>query len=472
MALQESSSGFRAGFELHVSLNTESKLFCGCSVAEKTAAPNSSCCEICLGFPGSKPLANRKAIEYALKLALALNCKIAPEMRFSRKVYSYPDLAKNFQISQFEVPLGENGFVLLDSAKKIRIKRVHLEEDPAAIVHEGSVASASSCLVDYNRSGVPLVEIVTEPDISSAGEAREFFSKIRSIIFYLDIFDERKSVIKADTNISVDGGNRVEVKNVTGIKNIEKVLGFEVERQKTAVKAGTGVKRETRGFDEVTSSTFSLREKETEDDYGYIIEPDLTKIVLEKKLVKEVRDSLPELPEEKVKRLKKEFKLSEYNARVMASDPELGKLFESAAKEVGAELAAKFLSRELLGILNYNDLSLRELSLSSKEIISLLKLLEQEKVSEKNAKEATIKYVLEGIPPLKFLKGEQLLSDVPDDTLIKTVEKVMKENPKAISDLRKGEKKAMNFLVGIAMREMKGKAEARKVQELIKEKLK
>ena len=259
---------------------------------------------------------------------------------------------------------------------------------------------------------------------------------------------------------------------MTGIKNIEKVLGFEVERQKTAVKAGTGVKRETRGFDEVTSSTFSLREKETEDDYGYIIEPDLTKIVLEKKLVKEVRDSLPELPEEKVKRLKKEFKLSEYNARVMASDPELGKLFESAAKEVGAELAAKFLSRELLGILNYNDLSLRELSLSSKEIISLLKLLEQEKVSEKNAKEATIKYVLEGVPPLKFLKGEQLLSDVPDDTLIKTVEKVMKENPKAISDLRKGEKKAMNFLVGIAMREMKGKAEARKVQEIIKEKLK
>lgn len=459
------------GLEVHVLLDTASKLFCGCRVVGPDAMPNSSCCPVCLGMPGAKPVLNRRAVEIALMVALSLNCNVSSEFFFSRKTYFYPDLAKNFQITQFEFPVGKNGFIKLDSGKKIRVKRIQLEEDPGALVHEGKIGSSDYCLVDYNRSGNPLVEIVTEPDLSSIEEVKEFFSKLKSVVEYLGVFDAQKSVLKADTNVSITGGNRVEVKNVTGTKNIESAVQFEVSRQKAILIEGKKIGLETRGFDEETLSTFSLRGKESAADYGYIVEPDIPKVVVAKKWLLELKSQLPELAQQKISRLKKEFGLSDYDARVICSEKELSELFEAAAKKVNPVLAARFLSRELLGILNYNNLALKELHLDFGEMVFLLELLESGKVSEKNAKEAMINYATKKIIPKEFLEKNNLLKDLGESVLVAAVEKVLAQNKPAFDDLKSGNKKALNFLVGLVMRETKGKAEARKVQEIIEEKI-
>ncbi len=454
------------GIEIHAQLHTASKLFCGCTTtAEK---PNSATCEVCLGMPGSKPVLNRKAVDYAIKLALALGCELNKEFFFSRKTYFYPDMAKNYQITQYESPVGKNGNLKLSNGKNIGITRVHLEEDPAALVHAEGMSASAYSLVDYNRSGIPLVEIVTEPDFSSPKEAREFLDNLLNLINYLDIFEHGKDVLKVDSNVSIRGSERVEVKNITGFKAVETALAYEIKRQREVLEEGGKVIRETRGFDEPTGSTLSLRTKETEDDYGYISDPDLTKIELDDKWIAAIKKQLPELPAEKAKRFQKEFNLSDYDAKVISSDLLLSQIFEYAAKELDPSLAAKFLSRELLAILNYNNLNLRNLNLDSNEIIKLLKLLDGGKVSEKNAKEAMIKYCNEKITPEKFLKEENLLIDLKSADVEKAVKDVMDKNPKAVEELKQGKEKALNFLIGSAMRELKGKANAREIEKIIK----
>ena len=457
------------GLETHVQLNTMSKLFCGCKT--QAVEPNTATCPVCLGHPGAKPVLNKAAVGMALKIALALNCKINPEFFFSRKTYFYPDMAKNFQITQYEVPLGENGHVVLSSGKKILIQRIHLEEDPAALVHEEGMQSSSFSLVDYNRSGLPLVEIVTTPCIESAAQAREYLNALLGILGYLDVFVLGKNSLKADANISIGGGERVEVKNVTGFKAVEAALSFEEKRQKSLAGEGKKIVRETRGFDEANQSTFSLRSKETEEDYGYIFEPDIPKIVVSQEWLAELNKSLPELPEQKARRFQKQFNLPDFEAKVICSDRELSTIFEESAKKVEPVFAARFLARELLGTLNYNSLSLNELGLKAPEIIRLLELLSSGNVSEKNAKLALIKYATEKIVPSEFLGKNNLLIDVTGGDVEKIVEKILAKNPQALLDVKAGKEKAMNFLVGLAMRETKGKAQPREIQKIIKGKI-
>lgn len=433
--------------------------------------PNSRVCEICLGFPGSKPSLNKKALDYGLKVALALNCQINKEFFFSRKTYFYPDLAKDFQITQYEIPVGENGYVELDSGKKIRIRRVHLEEDPASLVHGAGISSSAFCLIDYNRSGIPLVEIVTEPDMSDAAEAREFLNKLLNLLQYLEIFALGEDILKCDTNISFDGSERVEIKNVSGFKNVERALCSEAERQKKELSEGKKIPRETRGFNEEDGSTYSLRSKETEEDYGYIFEPDLSKIEVDGKWLSEIKKQLPELPEQKAKRFVSQYKMTGYEAKVICSEYDISKFYEDVAKKADPQLSAKFISRELLGILNYNDLTLHDSGMKAEAITDLISLIEQGKVSEKNAKLALIKYALEKILPKDYLRKENLLMDASGSAVEDAIASVLKQNPSVFADYKASPDKVINFVTGQVMRLTKGKADPRTLMKAVKEKL-
>ena len=458
------------GLEVHVQFNTKSKLFCGCSTSE--AEPNSHCCETCLGMPGSKPVLNKKAVDFALKLALALGCKVNNEFFFSRKTYFYPDLAKDYQITQFEIPVGEKGGVKLPSGKGIRIRRVHLEEDPAALVHESGLHSSAYSLIDYNRSGIPLCEIVTEPDFETPEECREFLDELLKTIEYLEVFEQGKNTLKVDSNVSIVGSERVEVKNISGFRFVEKALEYEIARQRKVLSEGKKVERETRSFDEKSLVTKRLRLKETEEDYGYIFDPDLVKTEVSEAHIAELKKSLPELHSQKAGRFGKEFGLDDYTSKVLSSDATLGRLFEETAKSVEPNLAAAFLTRELLAIANRAGQSLKELGIDADKISGLLKLLERGKVSEKNAKEAMIAYVNEKVAPLDYLKKNDLLNDAGEGDLDAAIAKVIAANGAAADDFRKGGEKALNYLVGIAMRELRGKADAKQLRERMVEALK
>jgi aspartyl-tRNA(Asn)/glutamyl-tRNA(Gln) amidotransferase subunit B len=471
------------GLEIHIQLNTESKLFCHCST--EASEPNSACCEICLGMPGSKPVLNEKALEMGLKIALALNCKINNEFFFSRKTYFYPDLAKDFQITQFEIPLGINGELKLKSGKKIRIRRVHLEEDPAALVHEQGMHESNYCLIDYNRSGIPLTEIVTEPDLESPEEAREFLDLLLNLLNYLNVFILGKNTLKVDTNISIKGFERVEVKNITGFKAVEAALKFETERQKKLIAEGKKPVRETRAFDEPSGKTRSLRTKETEEDYGYIFEPDLSRIEVSEVQIAELKGKIPELPEQRMKKLVSQIGLTEYDARVIVSDKELSELYFALWGKTDPKLVSKFLTRELLAVLNHENITIKELNEHGEKtgleakLGEILRKLQKGSITQNMAKENLIKYikVKKTMSPLLFEKEvvcelgqEEKISDAGE--IEKICEKVILQNQKAVEDFRKGEEKAFNFLVGQVARAAKGKADAVLVRKILEKKIK
>ncbi len=468
--MSEKKDGVMIGLECHVQLNTETKLFCGCRT--QAEEPNSACCPVCLGHPGSKPVLNAKALDYALKVAASLGCEINKEFFFSRKTYFYPDMSKNFQITQYEIPLGLKGSVTLSSGKKIGITRVHLEEDPAALVHESGMATSNFSLVDYNRSGIPLVEVVTEPDLSSPQEARDFLDQLTTILSYLKVYSATTGTLKADCNVSVYGHNRVEVKNVTGKKGVEKALAFEIARQKNLLLNNKNIVRETRAFDEKTMTTKATRSKETEDDYGYIFEGDLTAFTLTEQDLESLKKALPELHDAKAKMFMQQFSLDNYTANVLSGNFALGNLFEQVAKEVAPELAAKFLTRELMAVVNRSDLDLDVLQLDAGEISSLLEMLSVRRVTEKVAKEAIIAYLTKGTKPMQFIDKQGLAKDLTEKDLEKAVERVLAENKQAVADLRRGRRKSLNFLVGQVMRLTRAKAEPKLVQNIILKKIK
>jgi len=462
--------GVMIGLECHVQLNTDSKLFCGCKT--EAEEPNSACCPVCLGHPGSKPVLNSKALDYAMQVALALQCNVNQEFFFSRKTYFYPDMSKNFQITQYEIPVGLKGEITLSSGKKIRITRVHLEEDPAALVHEGGMGASHYSLVDYNRSGIPLVEIVTEPDFTSPKEARDFLDQLTTILSYLKVYSPLTGTLKADCNVSIYGNARVEVKNVTGKKGVEKALGFEIARQKNMALNDKEIVRETRGFDEKTMTTKAMRTKETEDDYGYIFEPDLTAISLSSEELEKMRQSLPELHAAKAKRFASQFELDEYTSNVLANNFNLANLFEEIAKEVEPKAAAKFLTRELMAVVNRGSLDLDSLKLEPEEISSLLQWFLTGKITEKVAKEAIIAYLTKGTKPMDFVEKGGLAKDLSQQDIEEFVEKVLAENKAAVADLKRGKQKSLNFLVGQVMKMSRAKAEPRLVQDIIFKKIK
>lgn len=455
------------GLEIHVELKTDSKLFCSCAThpeQDEKDIPNTRVCEVCLGHPGSKPVVNKKAVIDALKLCLALKCNIAPNVVFSRKSYFYPDMSKNYQISQYEEPLGTNGCLKVGD-RNISIKRVHLEEDPAALIHH-----TGYCLIDYNRSGDPLVEVVTNPEIYSPEEARQFMKKLLTILNYLGIFDINRCVLKADANISISqtGYKRVEIKNVTGFREIEQALFYEVERQHMD---SAKVKQETRGWDSVKGISYSLREKESEEEYGYIIDPDLVRIEIDKQLIRGLQETLPELSEEKYARFR-EMGVKPDDAEIIANEKFLAELFEKVAEKVDPMLAARWLRRELLRVLNYSKKELSDLELDEKHIIDLLKL-----VSAGDITEATAQKILERLVEKPFDVGEHIkkegLGIVKDEEeLIKICKEVIAANSQAVEDYKKGEQKAFNFLVGQVMKRTRGTAAPDIVNRIVRDLIK
>ena len=456
------------GLEIHSELDTKTKLFCPCPT-HGSEEPNTRTCPTCLGMPGSKPVLNKKAVEFALKLCLALNCKISPELIFSRKSYFYPDMAKNYQISQYDIPLGKYGKLKLRDGKEIGITRVHMEEDPASLIHPAGMKESQYVLVDYNRSGNPLVEIVTEPELESPDEARDFMKQLITILNYLEIFDINEGIIKADANISIKESNyaRVEIKNITGFKEIERALVYEVYRQQNEIKSHKKIEQETRAWDSGKGVTFSLRKKETEEDYGYIIDTDLTIVEITDKWLKEIKKEMPELAQDKVKKFVEKHKLKKEDAEILAAEKELAEMFEKVAEEINPVLAAKWLRRELVRVLNYNKKELHEADIDEKHMIDLLKLVESKKITDNVASKILEKLVEKPFDVKEYVKKEKLeaVSDVSE--LEKFCREAIEENPKAIEDYRKGEARALNFIIGKVMQKTKGKATPKEVNEII-----
>jgi len=463
----------KIGLETHVQLDTETKLFCGCP-NEEADEPNTHVCETCLGHPGSKPRLNEKVLEFAVKTSQALQCDINEDIFFSRKTYFYPDMSKNFQITQYEIPVGEEGSIEVktgDEKKDIGINRLHIEEDPAKMKHEGgSISSSKYTKVDYNRAGTPLLEIVTAPDFRSPKEARSYLQQLAQMLEYLKIyFPESDFSIKSDANISIDGGQRVEVKNITGTAGIEKALSYEITRQKQLKKRGREVTQQTRSYDAGQEITEKMREKETEKDYGYIFDPDLTRQELDEEFREGLRAEIPELPYEKFERFVEEYGLSEKAVESLVADKEMADDFEELAENYDTEVTASFMTGDLRKVLNYNDKEYRgDLKLEWVEYI--VALLEEEEISDRNA-EKVLREIVEKPQDPKKIVEEKDLKKAEEDEVDEFIQEAIGENPEAVEDYNSGDEGAINFLVGQVMNLSQGKADPKTARDKIIEEL-
>ncbi len=462
------------GLEIHVHILTKSKLFCRCSTDYEGKEPNSVTCPICLGFPGSKPKVNKKAIDYGILVAKALNCTINSPMFFSRKSYFYPDMPKNFQITQYEIPLAKEGFLDIEG-KRIRIKRIHIEEDPGKLIHVGgNITSAKYILIDYNRSGIPLLEIVTAPDFKTTKEVRRFLTKLSTILEHLGVFDpSREGSLRVDANISLEGGERVEIKNITGFKNVEKALNFEIVRQESMKNMGIIVERETRHFDAESNTTSSLRKKEFEEDYGYIFEPDLTKIEISGRWVQELVESMPELPDARILRFVKQYKIPEEQAKIIVYvGKDLADFYEECCKLYNKpDYAAKWVVTFLLKSLNWEGVRVSRSKIRPETFVELLQLIDEGKITERLAKELIKEYVSTGESPRKMVEKKGL-TILTKDEIEKAVKEVLIEQNKAAEDYKLGKEKAMQFLIGQVLRKVQARADPNEIKRLIKEMLK
>ncbi len=452
----------KIGLEIHIQLNTASKLFCGCST--KYDKPNSAVCETCLGMPGSKPMVNEEAIIKGLKLALALNCKIQKKTLFSRKTYFYPDLAKNYQITQYENPLAEKGFLKIKN-KIIRIRRLQIEEDPASIQHKPNYV-----LIDYNRSGIPLIELVTEPDFESTEEVIDFINNLTTILNYLDMYNPSEFSLRADVNVNLDNHPRTEIKNITGRKAIEKALNFEIVRQKSLLLSNQEIRQQTMHYDSSTGSTFVSRTKENEEDYGYIFDPDLPIIEIDDKLVNQIKKEMPELPQQKILRFIKEYKLKELDAYTLTIEKATADLFEDLQKIIGKDRLVKWINGPLRKVLNYNRLNFLETGITKEMIIELLDLIKEGKLTERSG-EFVLRELVKNPKEPKRIMEKLGFKDISKEELLLKIKETIKENEKAVNDYNNGKKEALKFLIGQVIRKTKGQADAKLVAKLLKEEL-
>tara|TARA_Y100000310_G_C20684113_1_gene817867 strand:- start:1010 stop:2380 length:1371 start_codon:yes stop_codon:yes gene_type:complete len=448
----------KIGLEVHIQLNTKTKLFCGCRTDVKE--PNSAVCEICLGMPGSKPSLNIEAVKKGISLALALDSKIQDKMVFSRKTYFYPDMSKNYQITQYEFPLAFGGSFELQS-KKIRITRLQLEEDPASIQHKGTYS-----LLDYNRSGIPLIELVTEPDFSSIKEVKEFIKEVISILDYLNIYDPSKFSIRVDTNVNIEGHPRVEIKNLNSLKTIEKAVNFEIIRQKNNLKNGTELKQKTVYYDEATGSIIASREKETEEDYGYIFDTDLPVFTAHTLLVKSEREKLPELPKQKINRLVKEYNITKEESKTICIEKFTADIFEKA--ELDKKRLAKWICGSLRKVLNYNKLKLSQTKINKLEIEKLFGK-EDEKILTPRTSELVLRRLAVESKDVDRIIYELGFGKVTDEDLKILVKEVVKKHKKAVDDYKAGKNKSFQFLIGKIVKLSKGCADAKKAKKILKE---
>ncbi|MCX5686344.1 MAG: Asp-tRNA(Asn)/Glu-tRNA(Gln) amidotransferase subunit GatB [Candidatus Omnitrophica bacterium] len=468
------------GLEVHLQLATNTKAFCGCST-KFGAEPNSHACPVCLGFPGSLPVLNEQAFLFSVKVALALDCKIQGLVKFDRKNYYYPDLPKNFQISQYDMPLSYNGSLEITvkdkTRKRIRIKRVHLEEDAGKLIHpEGKPYS----LVDYNRSGIPLLEIVTEPDINSPDEAYEYLTKLKSILEYLRVSDcdMEKGSLRCDANISIRPrganklGTKVELKNMNTFKGVRSALEYEAKRQESILEDKGEIAQETRLWNAEKQITTSMRTKEEAQDYRYFPEPDLVPFVVDKDLIRQARESLPELPEAKLNRFVKDFGLSEYDAGVLISQIDIADYFEECAKGYpNRKTISNWITGEVMAVLNDKFIGIKDLKLLPRGLTELLKMIDEGAVSGKMAKAIFAEAAETGADP-KEIAEKRGLSQISDRKLIEEMaERVIKREMKTVNDYRAGKSNALAFLIGQIMKESRGKANPALASEILKSKL-
>jgi aspartyl-tRNA(Asn)/glutamyl-tRNA(Gln) amidotransferase subunit B len=464
------------GLEIHVQMDTGSKLFCSCPV-EFGAEPNTNVCPVCLGMPGSLPVLNRRAVEFAVRAALALNCKVHTESLFARKNYFYPDLPKGYQISQYEKPLATDGWVEVElpggDKKRVRIRRLHIEEDAGKNIHEGSRS-----YVDLNRAGTPLMEIVTEPDISSPEEARIFLETLRNLMRYTGVSkaDMEKGQLRCDINVSVKPkgssklGTRTEIKNVNSFRFVQKALEYEIERQINVLKGGGEILQETRTFDPASGKTYTMRTKEEAEDYRYFPDPDLLPLRIKKEWIEEIRSSMPELPHRRLERFLKDFGISEYEAKIFVNNKELGDFFEEAVKEGGEpKLTANWLLNDLLGQLREKQVPIEESPVGPSSLAELVNLIKNNVISTKIGKEVLKEMVATGKSPSKIVEEKGLKQITDESALREVIESVLSRFPEEVKRYRSGEEKLIGFFVGQVMRETKGKANPKLVNQIIKE---
>jgi len=468
------------GLEIHAQLQTRTKAFCGCSTAFG-APPNTHVCPVCLGMPGALPVLNREAVDLAVKAGLALECAIQSESIFARKNYFYPDLPKGYQISQFERPLCLGGgldITVDGAARRIRLTRIHMEEDAGKSIHEGFADSAVKTYLDYNRSGVPLIEIVTEPDIRSAGEAAEFFARLRDILVWLGVNDGNmeEGSLRCDANVSVRPvgtttlGTRAEVKNLNSFRHVQKAIEYEVERQGDVLDGGGRVIQETRLWDVAAGRTVSMRSKEEAHDYRYFPEPDLPPLVVGEARVAAVRGSMPELPEARRRRFVAEFGLPEYDAGVLTQSADLAAYFEAAAAaSANPKAASNWVMGEVRRVLNERDLAVAAFPVTPAALGELIGLVDGGTISSSIAKDVFARMLDSGRPAAEIVAAEGL-AQIGDETAVRAmVGEVLAANTDAVAQYRAGKQGALGFLVGQVMKASRGKANPQLVNRLLRE---
>ncbi|NLW91626.1 MAG: Asp-tRNA(Asn)/Glu-tRNA(Gln) amidotransferase subunit GatB [Syntrophomonadaceae bacterium] len=470
------------GLEVHAELKTDSKIFCGCSTAFG-AEPNTQVCPVCSGFPGMLPVLNQKVVELAIITGLALNSKIPDYCKFDRKNYFYPDLPKAYQISQFDLPICMGGYLDIEidgDKKRIGITRAHMEEDAGKLVHQGNITSTTFSLVDLNRSGVPLLEIVSEPDMRSASEARAYLEKLRAILLFAGVSDckMQEGSLRCDANVSVRPvgetrlGARAEIKNLNSFRSLERAIEFEARRQIEAIEDGEAIIQETRTWDEDKQATRSMRSKEEAHDYRYFPEPDLPPLRISHEWVERLRTVMPELPDQAQIRLQESFGLPSYDAAILTLTPESLAFFDKCVELYPQpKMVSNWMMGELSRLLNQNNLEISDCRFGPAELARLLTLIDEGTISGKMAKGIFEDMFASGKPPDQIIaeKGMTQISD--QDTLIKVIDEVIAANPTVVEDYRNGKEKALGFLVGQIMKATKGQANPGVVNTLLKERL-
>ncbi|MBW4449116.1 MAG: Asp-tRNA(Asn)/Glu-tRNA(Gln) amidotransferase subunit GatB [Spirirestis rafaelensis WJT71-NPBG6] len=474
------------GLETHCQLSTNTKIFSNSSTAFG-ADPNTNIDPVCMGLPGVLPVLNEKVLEYAVKAGLALNCQIAKYSKFDRKQYFYPDLPKNYQISQYDLPIAEHGWLeieLVDAdgnpmRKKIGVTRLHMEEDAGKLVHAGSdrLSGSTYSLVDYNRAGIPLIEIVSEPDLRSGQEAAEYAQELRRIVRYIGVSDGnmQEGSLRCDVNISVrpigqkEFGTKVEIKNMNSFNAIQRAIEYEIERQIAAVEAGHRIIQETRLWEETSQRTISMRVKEGSSDYRYFPEPDLAPIEVTNEQLESWRSTLPELPAEKRHRYESDLGLSPYDARVLTEETSVAAYFEEAiAKGANAKQAANWIMGDIAAYLNKQKLSITEIALTPTNLAKLITLIEKGTIGSNKAKEK-LPELLAGNSPDEVFKGEEKISDA--SVLEPIIDQIIAANPKELEKYKSGKTNLKGFFVGQVLKQTGGRADPKLTNELVDQKL-
>ena len=465
------------GLEVHVELATKTKIFCGCSTAFG-AEPNAHTCPVCTGMPGSLPVLNKQVVEYAIAVGIATNCNITQYSKFDRKNYFYPDNPQNYQISQLYLPICRDGYVEIegdDGRKKIGIHEIHMEEDAGKLIH----SDWDDCtLVDYNRSGVPLIEIVSEPDMRSAEEVIAYLEKLRLIIQYLGASDCKlnEGSMRADVNLSVrekgaaEFGTRTEMKNLNSFKAIARAIANEKERQIDLLESGEKVVQETRRWDDVKEYSYAMRSKEDAQDYRYFPEPDLVPIVIDDAWIERIREAQPELRDEKMARYEEDYQIPEYDAEIITGSKKLADIFE-ATVELGAnpKKVSNYLMGETMRLLKEHSMDTDDISFSPENLAKVIRLVDDSVINGSVAKEVFEKVFTDNVDPDKYVEEHGLKMDNDEDGLKKTVEEIIAANPQSVEDYHNGKEKAIGFLVGQTMKATKGKANPGMINKLLKE---